>query len=703
MPPLRMTRRVALFVDAGPAGPPVVQPRPGQRGGRPIDRARTSTASRSRSNWRRPGSHADAAADPGRPGRPVRAAGAGAARRPAPAADAGRIDRLEPRPARRVPTASCSAGWRSSPGRSGWRPRRRVCAGRPVEAGEVLASLGRLVDKSLVMAEEHAARRATGCWRRSARSRRRGWRGRRGRRPARPAPRLVPRLAEAAEPRGARRRPVAAHVLRRSTPTCARRSTGASRRRTPTPGGGWRRRWRGCGTWTGAAARGWRTCGGPSTRAPDDRSRLQARLLDRARAGRRHRRPARPGVRRGHPRARAGDGVGDGSLRALCLKLAAVGAFYTDFDAGVGSCATRRPRGARRAGNGFDSGGARALQAMILHLRDRHAEAEALADASAGRPAAHRGVRPRCSASRRRALATGDPARALELAEEAVRLAEPLGDYLRVGIARSVLGCVNALTGDRPGGGPDRSACGVSWTVSRRQVFMPGWRTMGLIALSRAATPRRPPPGSPPRQPVHRPGRRDLARRPGLCRVSASRSPPPGGPREAAAALSAPSRSPGGWTCPARWRRPSTPRPTCRRIRGDRTRPGPAARRARRCASSTGWRRLRRTAWRLLAGSAAIRRVSDDVRILGRRGRRPRALGLPRDARAGRARGVTGPGCERRSGQRYPARDEGARRQPGRCGRLRAPGARSPGPPGDRVGQPHADRDARSSGWWPRG
>ena len=144
--------------------------------------------------------------------------------------------------------------------------------------------------------------------------------------------------------------------------------------------------------------------------------------------------------------------VGDEGLRALGLNLLAVGSFYTDFDEAWRLC-EQAHAAARAGGNTFVLGGARALQAMILHLRDRHAEAEAVVDESVRQCLHHhRGVLSTLLTYQAEgALAVGDPVRALDLGAEALRVAEPLGDYLRVGMARSVLAQVKALTGDLAG------------------------------------------------------------------------------------------------------------------------------------------------------------------------------------------------------------------------------------------------------------
>jgi predicted ATPase/DNA-binding CsgD family transcriptional regulator len=187
-------------------------------------------------------------------------------------------------------------------------------------------------------------------------------------------------------------------------------------------------------------------------RAPDERSELQARLLtglalviD----------TASPLDMEYDAATRALDlatEVGHDGLRALSLNLSAVGAFYTDFDAAWRLCEEAH-LAAQAGGSRFARGGARALQAIILHLRDRHPEAQAIVDETVRRDLRHhRGVLSTVLAFQAAgALATGEPARALDLAAQALHVAEPLGDYLRVGSARSVLAQIRALTGDLAG------------------------------------------------------------------------------------------------------------------------------------------------------------------------------------------------------------------------------------------------------------
>jgi predicted ATPase/DNA-binding CsgD family transcriptional regulator len=144
--------------------------------------------------------------------------------------------------------------------------------------------------------------------------------------------------------------------------------------------------------------------------------------------------------------------VGDEGLRALCLNLSAVGAFYTDFDTAWRLC--EQARAATEAGsNDFARGAAQALQSIILHLRDRHTEAEVLMDQGVRHHLRHhRGVLSTVLVYHADgAFALGNVARALDLAAQAVLVAEPLGDYLRVGMAQAVLARIKALTGDLDG------------------------------------------------------------------------------------------------------------------------------------------------------------------------------------------------------------------------------------------------------------
>ena len=187
-------------------------------------------------------------------------------------------------------------------------------------------------------------------------------------------------------------------------------------------------------------------------RAPKERSRLQARLMTGLALVADTAGPLDVEYDAATRAVELAADVGDEGLRALCLNLLAVGTFYTDLDEAWRLC--EQAYIAARAGrNTFVLGGARALQAIILHLRDRHAEAEAIIDESVRQCLQHhRGVLSTLLTYQADgALAGGDPARALDLAAQALLVAEPLGDYLRVGLARSVLAQIKALTGDLAG------------------------------------------------------------------------------------------------------------------------------------------------------------------------------------------------------------------------------------------------------------
>jgi predicted ATPase/DNA-binding CsgD family transcriptional regulator len=336
-----------------------------------------------------------------------------------------------------------------------------LCAGDRVPAAEVLSALGRLVDKSLVVAEDHAGE--SRC-------------------------RLLEtihayataRLAEAGEEAAQRDR----HLhwcLRFAETTAAERERDSDRWRRmllleyenlraaldwgltvgdPSDGAQNRyqsgRRLAASLAWLWHLDRRGREGIGflrrAIDRAPDDRSALQARLLTGVALVADTVSPLDVEYDAATRALELATEVGDEGLRALCLNLSAVGAFYTDFDA-----AWRLSEEARRAadagGTGFERGGARALQAIILHLRDCHAEAEAMIDPAVRRDLRHhRGVLSTVLAYQAAgALATGEPGRALDLAAEALHVAEPLGDYLRVGSARSVLARIRAVTGDLAG------------------------------------------------------------------------------------------------------------------------------------------------------------------------------------------------------------------------------------------------------------
>jgi predicted ATPase/DNA-binding CsgD family transcriptional regulator len=184
-------------------------------------------------------------------------------------------------------------------------------------------------------------------------------------------------------------------------------------------------------------------------RAPDDRSRLQARLLTGIALVADTASPLDHEFDAAQEALEIASERGDQELRALCLVLSAVGQFFTDFDAAweLGAEALEVAEG---AGDDFVVDAARALQGIVLHLRDRHDVAgPLLGSAVDGLLRRHRGIAATTLGFRASgAMYTGEVALARRLAEQAVRVAEPLGDYNRVGGTRSVLALVHGLAGD---------------------------------------------------------------------------------------------------------------------------------------------------------------------------------------------------------------------------------------------------------------
>jgi predicted ATPase/DNA-binding CsgD family transcriptional regulator len=220
-------------------------------------------------------------------------------------------------------------------------------------------------------------------------------------------------------------------------------------------------------------------------RAPDDRSRLQARLLTGIALVADTASPLGLEFDAAQRALTIATEQGDEQLRALCLMLSAVGRFYTDFGA-AWALTDDALRAAEAAGDGFVPDAVRALQGIILHLRDRHQEAEPLLESAVeGLLHRHRGIAATTLAFQASgALSTGRVDLARRLAERAVRAAEPLGDYLRVGSTRGTLAIVHGLAGDVDGG--LRLLRPVVRLVedAGTGVFVPGMaRAMGLLHL----------------------------------------------------------------------------------------------------------------------------------------------------------------------------------------------------------------------------
>jgi predicted ATPase/DNA-binding CsgD family transcriptional regulator len=363
-----------------------------------------------------------------------------------------------------------------------------VCTGGRVAAADVLLAVGRLVDKSLVVAEEHdgearyrmletiraygAARLAEAGEEAAVRDRHLAW---------------AVEFAEATNARRTHDPDGWRNALRLEYPNLASALDDGLAAEDPEPA----RRLAAALAWLWHLDRRGREgiayLHRAIDRAPDERSRLQAGLLtgialvaD----------TADPLDREYDAATRALDlatAVGDASLQALCLNLAAVGAFYTDFDTAWDLC-DRAYRAAEAGGNAFVRGGSRALQAIILHLRDRHPEAVALVDETVRRNLQlHRGVLSTVLGFEALgALATGDLARAVSQAEDGLRVAQPLGDYIRVGQARSTLALVLTWTNELDRAEATMQPILGALDGSEDQAFVPGLAmTMGTLALRR--------------------------------------------------------------------------------------------------------------------------------------------------------------------------------------------------------------------------
>ena len=222
-------------------------------------------------------------------------------------------------------------------------------------------------------------------------------------------------------------------------------------------------------------------------RAPDDRSTLQARLLTGIALVADTASPLDLEFDAAQRALAIATEQGDEQLRALCLVLSAVGRFYTDFGA-AWALTVDAAGAAEAAGDAFVPDAARALQGIILHLRDRHQEAEPLLESAVeGLLHRHRGIAATTLAFQASgALSTGRVALARRLAERAVGVAEPLGDYLRVGGTRGALAVVHGLAGDVDGGLRLLRPIARLVDEAGTDVFVPGMaRAMGLLHLWR--------------------------------------------------------------------------------------------------------------------------------------------------------------------------------------------------------------------------
>jgi predicted ATPase/DNA-binding CsgD family transcriptional regulator len=223
-------------------------------------------------------------------------------------------------------------------------------------------------------------------------------------------------------------------------------------------------------------------------RAPDDRSALQARLLMGIALVADTAAPLKLEYDAAQRALEIATERGDERLRAMCLALSAVGRFYADPDGGW-ELAEAALRSAREGGETFVLAASAGLQAIILHLRDRHEEARSYFDASV--PALiRRGDRGVASTllgfQALGAQATGDAATGRALAIRSVEVAEPLGDYHRVGMARSVLALIHGSTGALDEGVVCLAPIARLVEGAGREVFVPGLaRALGALSLWR--------------------------------------------------------------------------------------------------------------------------------------------------------------------------------------------------------------------------
>ncbi|MDQ7806382.1 LuxR C-terminal-related transcriptional regulator [Amycolatopsis sp. A133] len=138
--------------------------------------------------------------------------------------------------------------------------------------------------------------------------------------------------------------------------------------------------------------------------------------------------------------------LGDTRLRARCLSLTALGHLYTDLDTAWDLAVE-----AGKEADGFARDSALMLRGIIRTVRDRHDEAAPLL-AEAAEGLLRRGDRGLASTvlsvQSASALAAADLPRAREFAERAVEVAGPLGDFHRVNTTLCRLALLHCAAGD---------------------------------------------------------------------------------------------------------------------------------------------------------------------------------------------------------------------------------------------------------------
>ncbi len=183
-------------------------------------------------------------------------------------------------------------------------------------------------------------------------------------------------------------------------------------------------------------------------RCPEDRTSLQARLL--TGIGLVADTTAPFDVEAARQGLALATELGEASLRARCVSLTALGHLYTDLDT-AWELAVEAAKVAEDAGDGFARDSALMLRGIVRFARDRHDEAAPLLD-EAAEGLLSRGDRGLASTvlSVRSgiALAAADLPRARELAERAVDVAAPLGDFHRVNTTLCRLALVHCVAGD---------------------------------------------------------------------------------------------------------------------------------------------------------------------------------------------------------------------------------------------------------------
>lgn len=176
--------------------------------------------------------------------------------------------------------------------------------------------------------------------------------------------------------------------------------------------------------------------------------------------------------------------LGDDRLRSLFLALVAVGEFFTDFQKAWDLTA----EGVRLA-DGIGDEAARnanvALQCVLLALWDRHDELRPLLDRAADGliTSGERGIASTVlTVWSESLLSTGEPRKAVEIAERALAAAEPLADFHRVGAARAQLAAVLVRTG-RPDEARELMRPLLELAATAGSVVSNLGQVMGLISL----------------------------------------------------------------------------------------------------------------------------------------------------------------------------------------------------------------------------